>query len=474
MPLAESIADSLRLSEPHASAAQVHLVVANALSRIAPDVVVRTTDYFTHSFVPDLIVGWGVNGERTTRHVHLRFGLAGATFRDDVELLADSEPIFLGLGASPPMDPRLVGGAKKGTSGTLVTQAAAIDAMDDGRLRNRRAVSATREVVRGGRGALSVARASEVVGAFERALGAIDDLERSPTAARAQTKHTLKSFELLLRPREFASMERNLRARWLLVGGDPFEFPSQAPWDPGSLTTAELGEVLNALLDSGRRLSSKAWVRNAGGVTAEGLAEVLAEDRRGGSLNDLAVALLPAWTAQWASIERSSLPLSGGFEWIIRRATLGVQLGDLTIFFRDDGRRFMAKAPSDDPLPTVQQCEGLLRDADVLAAQFGTPDEGIEYQLRALGAESLYERAMAKLTDSLDELRLEVILTRVPGRDHAALVDLAREIINTQGNPTAVSVLIRLAHRYFARSAEAWPEVEAFLRGDVAPDRSVG
>lgn len=471
MSLVGAITDALRLSDRDTQTSAVHDVVRNALRGVAPGVEVRTTDYFTHTFIPDLVLAWGPDEQRQQRHVHLRFVVSDTAFLDEVDFLATTEPVFLGLLDTNPIAPGLDGdGAAERRAGTLVTQSAALDALEDGRSHDQRTVTATREVVRGGRGSIDRQRAAAIVDAYHDSLQAIEDLGEGAETAQERTRVALGVFREVLRPRQFLTAERDLRSRWIRSGGDPFEFPGASEWDPRALTHQELGEVLNALLDSGRDLPADTWSRNAWFLSAQELAEALDKDRRAGALNQLATALLPNWTAQWVWAEPLELPLQPTFDWLIADKTLAVEIGDMRASFRDDGRRFKDKKPTDEPLRAISDMEGVLRDRNVQAASFRTASEEIIYSYRATGEQPLYDRLLQLFEPSQrDELRVTEVRTLVPGRDDIAEIDLDRQVIDLDKTPTPISVLIRLAFTYFHRAGYDFADVDQFLRTGEPP-----
>jgi hypothetical protein len=473
--LVGAITDALRLSDRDTQTSAVHDVVRNALRGVAPGVEVRTTDYFTHTFIPDLLLAWGPDEQRQQRHVHLRFIVSDAAFLDEVDFLATTEPMFLGLLDTNPIAPGLDGsGAAERRAGTLVTQSAALDALEDGRTQDQRTVTATRELVRGGRGSIDRQRAAAIVDAYHDGLQAIEGLAEGAETAKDRTQLALGVLREVLRPRQFSTVERDLRSRWIRSGGDPFEFPGASEWDPRALTHQELGEVLNALLDSGRDLPADTWSRNAWFLSAQELAEALNTDRRGGALNQLATALLPNWTAQWVWAEPLDLPLQLTFDWLIAEKTLAVEIGDMRASFRDDGRRFKDKKRTDEPLRTISDMEGVLRDRNVQAASFRTASEEIAYSYRATAEQPLYDRLLQLFEPSQrDELRVTEVSTLVPGRDDIAEIDLDRQVIDLDKTPTPISVLIRLAFTYFHRAGYDFGDVEQFLHTGEPPKRPV-
>lgn len=476
MSLVAAIADALRLADRHSQTSAVHDVVRNGLRDVAPGVEVRTTDYFTHTFIPDLVLAWGPESRRQERHVHLRFVVSDQAFLGEVDFLANTEPMFLGLLDTDPIADVAAGnGAAERRAGTLVTQSASLDALQEGRTRDQRTVTATREVVRGGRGSLGPQRASELVEAYHDSLYAIEHLGETEAAAAEQTRQALTLLEEVLRPRQFTAVERDLRSRWIRQGGDPFSFPGATEWDPQALTPEELGEVLNALLDSGRELPEDVWSRNAWFLSAQELAEALSTDRRGGALNQLAASLLPNWTAQWVWAETLEPPLQPTFDWLITDKTLAVEIGDMRAAFRDDGRRFKDKKPTEDPLPTIGDMEAVLRDPHIQAASFHTAAEDISYSYRATGDQVLYDRLLQVFEPSQrHELRVSEVRTLVPGRDDVAEIDLDRQVIDLDKTPTPISVLIRLAMNYFHHAGYDYAHVEHFLRTGEAPAPEAG
>jgi hypothetical protein len=466
--LVAAIDDALRLSERRSQISAVHDVVRNGLREIAPEVAIRATDYFTHSFVPDLILEWGPEDRRRTRHVHLRFVVSDATFLHELDYLASTEPVILGLLDSGPLAEAPADGDGTTHAGTLVTQSQSIDALREGKERDQRTVSATRELVRGGRGSLGRDRATEIVGAYHDTLNAIETLATEHDNAAAQTSALLVALQEILQVRHFHSVERDLRSRWIRQGGDPFDFPGATEWDPQTLSHTELGEVLNALLDSPREVPTDVWARNAWFLSSQELAEALG-DRRGGALNKLAATLLPNWTAQWVWAQTLELPLQPTLDWLITDRTLAVEIGDMRAAFRDDGRRFKDKKPTDAPLPTIADMETVLSDPHVRAANFRSASEDIAYSYRATTDKTIYGRLGELLEDThRRSLRVSDIHMLVPGRDDVAEIDLDRQVIDLDKTPTPISVLIRLALSYFHHASYDEATIEQFLRtGDV-------
>ena len=183
-----------------------------------------------------------------------------------------------------------------------------------------------------------------------------------------------------------------------------------------------------------------------------------------GTLNALAAALLPNWTAQWVWAERLEVPLFPSSDWLITDKTLAIELGDMRASFRDDGRRFKDKRATEVPLPTVDDSAELLGDSNVLAASFRTPVDEIAMRFRAAAGETLYERAVTLLQPAERRtMRVDAVTTLVPGRDDVAEIDLDKK-------PTPITLLIRLTVDYFSSAGCEYADVEHFLRTGRHPD----
>ena len=67
------------------------------LHRLEPRAEIKHTDYFAHSFVPDLVVRWGPATDRRERHVYLRYSVTRSAFASDLDDLGRDSSLFLGM-----------------------------------------------------------------------------------------------------------------------------------------------------------------------------------------------------------------------------------------------------------------------------------------------------------------------------------------------------------------------------------------
>lgn len=102
-----------------------------------PAAEVRSTEYFNHSFAPDLVVGWGAKKNGTERPIYLRGSIETALLAKDLRTHASSKPVILSLGpesashvfARSEEARRDALRQEKHSKGSLLTDATALDSL---------------------------------------------------------------------------------------------------------------------------------------------------------------------------------------------------------------------------------------------------------------------------------------------------------------------------------------------------------
>jgi hypothetical protein len=448
------------LDTPHRvdTAAAVHDVVANALRMLDAGAEIKSTDYFTHTFVPDLVLSWGPGDKRQERHVHLRFSVTDRAFCQDLDHLASEAPLFLGMTDRTGLDQPVWSGHGPDVESSLVTQSPAIEELERKTATESRARKATGVLVRAGRGLLDEPRAERVGGLYVDALRAISGTTAPGTiTATAASAHdtvelALTAINEVLRESGQLDLERTLQSEWIRHGGDPYEFPGTTPWNAELLDVESLREVLLGLLDSPNPVAPETWQRNAGFIRAEDIGRVLGRSLRGGAFNAMAHALLPHWTAKWVWAERTeNPPLFDAYEWVIDNGILGLDDGDLRTFFADDGRHFKDKEGG-HPLPLLSAAQQMLSQPGLIQVGLRGQMEGIRYE-PLTGAGNVFDRIQSILSaPGSGSYRVQSLTTSVTGTDATADIDLDRHIIDLHSVSTPVATLARMSHRFFSRS----------------------
>src|ERR1700692_215827 len=295
---------ALERPHPGESADAVHELVGNALRRLDPTIEIKRTHYFTHTFVPDLVLRWGPGDARKERHVHLRFSVTTPVFAEDLELLSSDSPLFIGMTERDTLASPGWATDGHGTNGTLVTEAHAIDDLDETAGNEARARAATGAIVRIGHGILDKSRAGVMGSSYIQALRAVDSSTGELSNVQLHVEGALALINEYLPELGQLEVERSLQAEWIRHGRDPYDFPSQTPWNPELLDMPALRHVLLSLLESTTPVLPETWQRNAGFVTAEDIGRVLGRDLRGGSFHEMAHSLVSCWARQWVCVWR--------------------------------------------------------------------------------------------------------------------------------------------------------------------------
>src|SRR5262245_12067356 len=90
---AAEIREALAIDGTTESATAVKRAVARSLSAVDPGVTIETTDYFNHSFAPDLVLRWERPGQHEERFVFLRFNDEPEWITEELPRLEHRHPV---------------------------------------------------------------------------------------------------------------------------------------------------------------------------------------------------------------------------------------------------------------------------------------------------------------------------------------------------------------------------------------------
>jgi hypothetical protein len=107
----EAVTEQIRLamqsSNPRDIVTGVKDAVSHEVSLLSPDANIVNTEYFNHSYMPDLVLEWNDAGRRDQRPIFLRNTLRPAVVEEEVRSLAQREPVVLSLTVPSESSPRL-------------------------------------------------------------------------------------------------------------------------------------------------------------------------------------------------------------------------------------------------------------------------------------------------------------------------------------------------------------------------------
>ncbi|MGI5503013.1 hypothetical protein [Lentzea sp. CA-135723] len=217
------IADALSWSIPADSVEGVKSAVIAEIAALDPKAKIKKTEYFNHSFIPDLVMDWPSDPSLKERYVYLRFNSNVEHLIDDVALIGDSQPIVFGLEDTPQdagteLTSKLEESSRE--YGTLVTDALGLQVLiSEQSSPFLKLVSSA--IAQGGRGLLDHAGAQLASRALTNGMeGALRALEE-PTQLAAQTLDTY------LNHQQSEKVQGLLQAVWVASGGSLDRFPGR-------------------------------------------------------------------------------------------------------------------------------------------------------------------------------------------------------------------------------------------------------
>ncbi|GLY97442.1 hypothetical protein [Actinoplanes sp. NBRC 103695] len=99
LAVTEQIRSAMASNNPDDIVNGVKQAVAQEVTSLSPDANVVLTNYFNHTYMPDLVVEWNDAGKRDERPIFLRNDLRPEATERDVRSLARQEPVVLSLTA---------------------------------------------------------------------------------------------------------------------------------------------------------------------------------------------------------------------------------------------------------------------------------------------------------------------------------------------------------------------------------------
>ncbi|ALG06221.1 hypothetical protein [Kibdelosporangium phytohabitans] len=348
----EQIRSAMQSSNPRDIVTGVKEAVAQEVNALSPDAKIVVTDYFNHSYMPDLVVHWNEAGKPDERPIFLRNSLRPAVVEHELQTLAMREPVVLSLTRPVESDRSLdtLRARARLTNRSLVTDVGSLaDVAEPSTLPDR--AGAPESV---GAPLLRLVRANLLKGG--RGLFTSDDAERL-TRSAAPSDDSL-SEEFLASFEESAdelfvpdAALRLRRAAELLRFGLSRDVVEILPLASGQLSDVELRVLLPYLLSDPTASTRRNLWSYIGSMMnlerLEDIGELLADV----DVTALVVPNVEAWTAK-----RSQLVLNNEDEetvteadppsWHVRNRMLTADVGRWRLFITTDKRRLRGRTDS--------------------------------------------------------------------------------------------------------------------------------
>lgn len=432
-----ALRDALQIDDVDTSEETVRQVVINQIRELDPQAIPRATGYFNHSWIPDLIIRWRNEADRS---VFLRFDVLHPGFAEDLRYADDSKaPVFLDI-AQPELERQrdehraqqaLVDPQQDlAAIGAMVTEHQALGRLGISVNENRDVQQATKQIIRGGQGYVGVETAANVADYYQRAAAVLAP-DRVQATDPDDLRLLLNVVEEPLSRIARLDLEAELRSRWVQGGREPESFPSLEDWQLSDRSPDEIATLVMALLASDDEVPLERWRDIAQTISLDALGAAARGRRRvfGGKVNDLLRAAQPYWTAKWAwvaPLERG-VPTADSLDWSLGGMSFELVLDDQRAVFVDNGTR-LNTLPRPEELPFLEPRLPTLNDPLVKGITLVTPEESVALHLRASATESLGERLwqlMAEQADVRVAGRIESLEVQLPGTECTALVNFS-------------------------------------------------
>lgn len=307
----EQIRSAMQSSNPHDIITGVKEAVAQEVNSLSPDANIVVTEYFNHTYMPDLVLEWNEAGKRDQRPIFFRSTLRPAVV-DEVEALAQRGPVVLSLTAPTERGESfdVLRERTRQTNRVLVTDVASLadvaapaDAPGSADSRHGVGVPLLRLVqanlLKGGRGLLTSDDAERLTRSTEPAdeTGGIDEMFLSSFQESADE---LFAPDAALRLR---------RAAELLRFGLSRDVVETLSLSQGQLSDVELRVLVPYLLsDETASTNSRLWTHIGAMMSLERLEEI-GDVLAGVNVRALVVPNVDTWTAR-----RAQLVINSSFE----------------------------------------------------------------------------------------------------------------------------------------------------------------
>jgi hypothetical protein len=238
-PIQAALGDALGRTSWSETVGGVKQVITHYLEGLHSGAEIRHTDFFNHSFAPDITLAWP-DGSNPERSVFLRFPDHPDFIADNVERDLPSGSMVIGLGGLEGRDeaPALAEASKE--RNTLVVDSSGLDTLNESASRGSGESVVTSAVAKGARGLFGRAKASEVTSRISSGLQGASRGEAAITGKAAEISQS--DFD----PRQAKSLEYLLQTYWIAGGSRPDEYPGD--YQPGvRIGASELSLLLDTL-----------------------------------------------------------------------------------------------------------------------------------------------------------------------------------------------------------------------------------
>ncbi|MEC4014923.1 hypothetical protein [Streptomyces sp. H27-D2] len=358
--------------DPRDAVDRIKDVVARELEETDSRAIIKKTEFFNHSFAPDLVLSWP--GENK-RFVFLKSDTRPDVLREDVDAVRKHNPIVFALdrmeGYSATRGRSLEAPQPKGDD-TLVADSRGMEVLIKSRHEDPVVALASSAVLQGGRGLLTEVEAQAMASSISAGFSGAQNLDAESTGDAVA--RIMGHFDT----RRTSRLLRFLSAVWVGSGGSPTNFPGEQDV-AGDLDSAALEFLLNLPPIE----DSEFWRRIGRSLALDSIARLNLK-RNSENLQFLVESNLDALYARACRIVRRDPELgdedASSFRWILDRGMLCLKGPRSAAYFASRVDDLKLEVDSGDGI-TLQE---LLRRAEshgvpISELELATPTRTVSY-----------------------------------------------------------------------------------------------
>lgn len=349
----QSIAQAMSQPDDRAMVNGIKSAVASHLRRLDPHATVTLTEFFNHTYVPDMVVQWPTQPSTPRRFIYLRTTSNQDELQDDLDRLPVSEsPVLLALGQFPSQRSPVDSPLRLGTDPKLLLDTPALGALQPEVERPGLPQLVSRSVLEGGRGRLDGPETKRFVATVARGAEAAREGDAEPTREAIHALTEQMTADVSDRMAAF------LAALWQGSGATLASFPG-----PQRLLGQLDETALTYLLESEAIPDRRFWNRVVRMLSLSTLLRTAVPDSD--NLQHLMRQAIQVWKSRVCVIVPDLVPSdSAPWRWQVRSGQLILQI---------PGFHVMA-AQSRRQLPIAEEYDlPLLNEVRARAARFSIP-----------------------------------------------------------------------------------------------------
>lgn len=437
----------------------VKRAVTREVRRLDPGIKIERTEYFNHTYIPDLVATWMDKGSKKSRPIFLRGSLGSVLDSGDVTSLSDQDPVLIGLREDTANVLAKLRKKLPKSNGALATQVSSVARIpndhvaDEGDSQLSGLVRAN--LIRGARGVLTA-----------------DDADNITAVEGPDAAESLRAFQQTVKKLFVGATADRLNRTVDMLTTFFEEVPSQTELDrvqQDPLSDSELSVVLPFVLERANNVRSAAVWESLSSMLSLQRLENIAKSLDGVDLTPVIVPIVNSLiggrsTIAFASDEMTEDDLAARpAAWRVRSAMLSADIGVWNFFVGSSARKIRGR--DDGPDARWDDVSADLRGFDLSAVSL----RGLSRHLEVTGEEPTAVREDVESIRSTihDDFHVPAVTVQDPNEEEPSAVTVDFGAMTASGK-AAVSFHLKAASLLARKAPFAEEAVDLLLGGAAA------